>query len=140
MKLLIPLLGVSFVLWLWYRRRLLGKVPTIRPMTLAQGMDAGEDWVVVDVRPRAYYEQGWIPGSVNWPLEALASSLERAEAWRGRRIVVVCHSGMGSRSAVRRLMKNGHTDVVILQGGVVGWRKATGGASWLTQETEGKNE
>ena len=58
-------------------------------------------------------------------------------AWKGRRIVFVCHSGFESQSAVRLLLKNGYDDVVNLQGGIVGWRKATGGAGWITPESEG---
>ena len=93
MKLLFMLIGVTIVLWMFFRRRITGHVPAIKPSELAEAMDSGANSVVIDVRPRNYFKQGSIPGSVNWPLGEMESSIEKAEKWRGKRLVIVCHSG-----------------------------------------------
>jgi len=134
MTLFYVLLALTIILFLGFRRRAMAGVSSITPLELATALDEGAPWVVVDVRPHIYFEQGWIPGSVNWPLEEIAASLDRAAPWKERRLVLVCHSGMTAVPAVRRLKANGFADVVNLRGGVQGWRKVTGGASWNTPE------
>ncbi|MCK5147399.1 rhodanese-like domain-containing protein [bacterium] len=136
MKLVYVLIGVTILIWTWFRRRVFASIPMINPSELAEALDNDCDWLLLDMRPGIHFQQGYIPGSVNLPIDKLESSMQQLEAWRERRIVLVCHSGYSSRSAVKYIQSKGFKDVVNLRGGVMAWRKATAGASWTELDVE----
>lgn len=83
---------------------------------------ARERAVLVDVREDAEWRAGHVPAARHVPLGRLESRL--AELPRDRPVVVVCASGMRSRSAARILARNGFADVRNLRGGMAAWRSA----------------
>lgn len=60
--------------------------------------------LLADVRTPEEYALGHIPGSVNWPLEALAMQ----DIPEGRAIYTYCHSGSRSARAAARLLALGY--------------------------------
>jgi rhodanese-related sulfurtransferase len=76
---------------------------------------------VLDVRERAEWKAGHVPGSRNIPLPLLGK--RTSELQPGRRYVAVCRTGARSRSAVAQLRGAGF-DVVNLKGGMHAWVRA----------------
>ncbi len=59
--------------------------------------------ILLDVRTKGEYKQGNISNSINIPLDSLSSSLSKLK--KDQTIIVVCASGMRSKSAVSILKK-----------------------------------
>lgn len=66
--------------------------------------------MLVDVRSEGEYSDGGIEGSVNIPIQELASRMDELGE-KDRTIVVYCQSGGRSAMAKRLLGRNGFTDV-----------------------------
>lgn len=62
--------------------------------------------VIVDVRTREEFSSGHIDGSVNYPLDSLASKMEELKKHRNP-VIVVCRSGARSAAAVTQLKAAG---------------------------------
>lgn len=71
--------------------------------------------IVVDVRTKAEYESGHIPGSRHIPLTELSSKIAEIKSW-DKPIITCCASGVRSASAARTL---NNTGMEALNGG--GW-------------------
>lgn len=80
------------------------------------------DVTVVDVRNRAEYEAGHLPGALHIPVGYLAERL--AEIPRDKPIIVQCQSGGRSAIATSVLQKLGVTNAVDLSGGFLAWKAA----------------
>lgn len=72
----------------------------------------------VDVRERAEYAQGHVPGAVLIPMGQLASRLEELD--RSSRVHVICASGNRSRAMTDLLVAAGF-DAVSVSGGTSAW-------------------
>lgn len=79
--------------------------PYITASKLLQRYQAGDQLVLVDVRERAEFIAGHIPGSRHLPLAQLAERL--AELGRDEEIIVVCLTGSRSARATRILVEAG---------------------------------
>ena len=95
--------------------------------TLRDMLERGEQVTVVDVRKRDAYEEGSIPGSVNFDAyDALHAGDERAleglELPEGAPVVTVCNRGHASAVAAEQLRRQGH-EAFCLEGGLEAWRK-----------------
>ncbi|RMB62892.1 rhodanese-like domain-containing protein [Dokdonia sinensis] len=73
--------------------------------------------VILDVRSKAEYDSGAIPGSKHIPLPHLNGKVEEIKKWN-KPVITCCASGMRSASAAAVLRKNG---VETMNGG--GWFK-----------------
>lgn len=76
--------------------------------------------LLLDVRTPEEYDEGFIAGSVNIPLQELASRL--SEIPQDMPIVVYCRSGNRSAQAAAILIENGYHEVYDL-GGVIEWQQ-----------------
>ena len=93
----------------------------IRAELLRTMLQRTNDFVLIDVMPRLYYQDFHIKGAMSIPEEALA---ETVRDWpRRRRIVVYCLDVEcdTSRDAARELMAMGFTDVLQYEGGKREW-------------------
>jgi hydroxyacylglutathione hydrolase len=98
--------------------RALGTVPQIAPQELAERLLGGEV-TALDVRGRAEWEAGHLPGVENIPVGYLTQRLD--ELPRDRPLVVHCQSGARSAIAASVLRAGGMTNVVNLTGGFAAW-------------------
>jgi len=103
----------------WSRTRgPLVRVAQTTAAELAPRLDRGEV-AVLDVRGRAEWEAGHLPGVPNIPLGLLPDHL--AELPTGRPLVLQCQGGSRSAIAASLLQAHGFTDLVNLAGGYQGW-------------------
>lgn len=94
-------------------------VPTIEPGQLKKSFD---DYLVVDIRPRSAYKNGYLPESRAMPL-AYLSKLS-TELPKDGKLVVVDHKGKQCKTAAQWLKNNGFSDVRWLKGGLSAYAKA----------------
>ncbi len=93
----------------------------ILPYELKQMLDAGRDFVLLDVREEWEYQLVHIDGAVPIPLGELprrARELSPVDE-----IVVYCHYGMRSLDAVYLLQQLGFKSVLCVAGGIDRWAK-----------------
>jgi adenylyltransferase/sulfurtransferase len=89
--------------------------------------------VVIDVRERDEYEQGFIPGAVHIPRGNLETRIEANVPDRATPVVIYCASGIRSAYAAKTLAELGYTDVVSLAAGFSGWKQ--NGYDWKIPHT-----
>ena len=96
---------------------------TISARDLKAKMDAGEDFLLVDVREQNEYEIVSIPGSVLIPKGDIISGEALASLPQDKPLVLHCKSGARSAEALAVLHKAGFADAVHVGGGVLAWVK-----------------
>jgi len=84
-------------------------------------LEAGEDFVFIDVREPYEYEEFNL-GSQLIPLGNLMSHLHVLEAHKEDEIVILCRSGIRSGAAKEAMAQLGFKNVRNLLGGVVDWK------------------
>jgi len=87
------------------------------------GAEDFEDRAVLDVRQRAEYAAGHVPGAVHIELGDLP---EHAAQLPQRPMVVMCEHGERAMTAASLLERSGHRDVAVLAGGPQNWAQVTG--------------
>ena len=93
----------------------------MKELDIASGVELWgrtEGGLLIDVRSPKEYGEGHIPGSINVPLQALASLEETAD--KAAPLFLYCLSGGRSRKAAVALEKLGYTDVTTI-GGIDKW-------------------
>lgn len=78
---------------------------------------------LVDVRESSEWKSGHAPGAIHIPLGQIEQAPKRLH--QGRAVVVVCASGMRSRTAAKRLRGLGF-DATSVSGGMAAWQRAGG--------------
>ncbi len=94
---------------------------TILATELKTKMDAGEDFLLVDVREPAEFEIVRIPGAVLIPKGDILNGSALSDLPQDRQIVLHCKSGVRSAEALAALKAAGLTNSVHVQGGVLAW-------------------
>lgn len=83
-------------------------------------MDTEDDYVILDARTQAEYDEGHIPGAILIPHDTVTTAAEDALPDKGQLILVYCRSGNRSKQASQALVDLGHTNVVEF-GGINSW-------------------
>jgi rhodanese-related sulfurtransferase len=89
---------------------------TILPIEVKQRRDAGDDFVLLDVREQWEYDTAHIPDAILIPLSQLPSRVSELDP--DDEIVTLCHHGMRSASAQAFLLNAGFVDVKNMTGGI----------------------
>jgi len=105
------------------------RIREVTPDELAEAMEEGEPWLIVDVREPYEYERLHVPGSVLIPrglLEGAADpqSPHRIDALceaRERPLALLCATGARSAFAAVVLEQMGFANVVNIAGGIKLW-------------------
>lgn len=79
-------------------------------------------FLVVDVRPRALFDEGHIEGAKNIPIEQIDAHMDELIA-APQPVAVVCTCGRRSLDAVKRLNARGAKPFLVV-GGMLEWEKA----------------
>ena len=117
-------LSFSLIILLMLSSCLFSKGESYKRMTMDEAavlMQKEEGYILLDVRTKAEYESGYIPGAINIPLgdidERVVSSLPDKE----QMILVYCRSGNRSRQASDKLVKLGYKNIIEI-GGINSWK------------------
>ena len=103
----------------------LGRTPTITPEAAKDVLaDPKATAVLVDVRTPEEFAEHHIEAARNWPYEqimALTSAEDVPGELRGKRLLLICESGILSSLATQHLRQHGVLDVENVQGGMQIW-------------------
>jgi adenylyltransferase/sulfurtransferase len=83
--------------------------------------DAGERFLLLDVREPDEHATARIEGSLLVPLGEIESRLDELAEWRDGRVIAHCHLGGRSARACRLLLDRGFSRVENLAGGIDAW-------------------
>jgi rhodanese-related sulfurtransferase len=67
---------------------------------------------------------GKLEGILNIPIGDLVKKLPDMKTFKDHKIVTVCRSGARAYTAAQILKQSGHSDVVVLKGGMKAWRES----------------
>ena len=78
-----------------------------------------DNFIIVDIRDDASYDEAHIPGAINIPLNELGYRLFGLD--KTKDIIVYCFTGVTSQVACQILVNAGFKDVYNLTGGIKAW-------------------
>ena len=109
-------------------RRLFGAQPADgrlgSKVKAARALDLVRDGAtLLDVREKSEWKSGHAPGAIHVALGNIEQAPRRLQ--QGRPVVVMCASGMRSRTAAKHLRGLGY-EAASLSGGMVAWQRAGG--------------
>lgn len=88
--------------------------------TAKELMDTEDDYVILDARTQAEYDEAHIPGAILIPHDTVTTAAEDALPDKDQLILVYCRSGNRSKQASQTLVDLGYTNVVEF-GGINSW-------------------
>src|SRR5438132_6806136 len=97
-------------------------VPEVSPEQVKATLDKAKPPVVLDVREKEEFRQGYLPGAVSLPRGFLEMRVEETVPDKNAPIVTYCGSGTRSLLAGRILKELGYTNVVSMRGGFSAWK------------------
>ena len=97
------------------------QTPAITAQDLHNRQDGADPYLVIDVRDRAEYKSGHVPGAINIPQKKLERQLDKLLDANG--VVLYCINGRRTRLAEQTLIENDVDNVFHLEGGLMGWRQ-----------------
>ncbi len=83
-------------------------------------LDAGEDIVLLDVRSKLEYREGYIKGAINIPVNELKDRIEEIVPDKAQTIYLYCRSGVRTIMAGDTLLELGYTSIYDM-GGIIYW-------------------
>ena len=87
---------------------------------LAELIESGEPYLLIDVRTAEEYKDGYIPSAQNIPHGEIVEGLQALGAAKDDVIILYCRSGMRSERAYSSLLQEGYINIVNF-GGVLDW-------------------
>src|ERR1700751_3624274 len=87
-------------------------------------MDAGEKFVLVEVREESEWPQGHLPGAIHLGKGIIERDVEQRVPEAEAKIILYCGGGFRSALAADNLQKMGYTNVESMDGGWKGWTSA----------------
>ena len=93
----------------------------ISPAKAKERIDSGDEVIILDVRTKAEYDAGHIPGAILIPNETIGSARPDLLPDLDAEILIYCRSGNRSRQAALKLIDLGYTKVYDF-GGIIDWQ------------------
>ncbi len=87
-------------------------------------MDAGEKFVLVDVREESEWAGGHLPGAIHLGKGIIERDIESKVPDTGTKLILYCGGGFRSALSADNLQKMGYTNVESMDGGWKGWTSA----------------
>ncbi len=87
-------------------------------------LDAGEKFILVDVREESEWAGGHLPGAVHLGKGIIERDIELSVPDTGARLILYCGGGYRSALTAENLQKMGYTNVESMDGGWKGWLAA----------------
>ena len=86
--------------------------------------DAGEKFVLVDVREDNEWAKGHVPGAVHMGRGVIERDIEQRVPDTATKLILYCGGGFRSALVAENLQKMGYTNVESMDGGWKGWLEA----------------
>jgi rhodanese-related sulfurtransferase len=86
--------------------------------------DAGEKFLLIDVREDNEWAKGHLPGAVHLGRGIIERDIEQNLPDTGAKLILYCGGGFRSALAAENLQKMGYTNVESMDGGWKGWVEA----------------
>jgi rhodanese-related sulfurtransferase len=86
--------------------------------------DAGENFLLVDVREDNEWARGHLPGAVHLSKGIIERDIEQRVPDTSAKVILYCGGGFRSALAAENLQKMGYTNVESMDGGWRGWVEA----------------
>ena len=83
-------------------------------------MDTEQNYIILDTRTQAEYDEKHIPGAVLIPYDEILDKAESVLTDKNQLILVYCRSGRRSKLASEDLVKLGYTNIKEF-GGIIDW-------------------
>jgi len=99
-----------------------GEVSESGPEEVSALLERGGGPALIDVREKAEWDEGHIPGAVHIPRSYLEQRVEQVVPDRSRPVVLYCASGIRSVFAGKTLRDMGYGDVTSMSGGFTQWK------------------
>jgi rhodanese-related sulfurtransferase len=87
-------------------------------------MDAGEKFLLVDVREDNEWAKGHLPNAVHLGKGIIERDIEQRVPDTGAKVVLYCGGGLRSALVAENLQKMGYTNIESMDGGWRGWTEA----------------
>ncbi|HKW57348.1 MAG TPA: rhodanese-like domain-containing protein [Candidatus Acidoferrum sp.] len=87
-------------------------------------MDAGEKFLLVDVREESEWAKGHISGAVYLGRGVIERDIEKRVPDTGTKMILYCGGGFRSALVAENLQKMGYSNVESMDGGWRGWTEA----------------
>ena len=97
----------------------LASIPTVGCVGICQALESGEPVQLVDVRSRAEWRKGHLPGAISVPLLDLGAAAQRIDP--SKPSLVYCREGFRATTAASILLRGSSTDIRIFVDGFEGW-------------------
>ena len=89
-----------------------------------QRLDAGEKFVLIDVREESEWGRGHLPGAIHLGKGVIERDIEQRVPDAGAKLILYCGGGFRSALAADNLQRMGYTNVESMDGGWKGWLDA----------------
>lgn len=100
------------------------KVKETNVADVKRRIDAGERFLLVDVREESEWAKGHLPGAVYMGRGVIERDIEQKVPDTGTRLILYCGGGYRSALAAENLQKMGYHNVESMDGGWRGWLEA----------------
>ena len=84
-------------------------------------MNENNNYIILDVRTIAEYNEGHIPNAICVPNETIGNNIINELPDKEQLILVYCRSGNRSKQAAEKLRKLGYTNLIEF-GGIIDWK------------------
>ena len=91
--------------------------------TVKSKIDAGEKFVLVDVREESEFARDHLPGAIHLGKGIIERDIEARVSDLSAEIVLYCGGGFRSALAADNLQKMGYNNVISMDGGIRDWRE-----------------
>lgn len=100
------------------------KVKETNVADVKRRMDAGEKFLLVDVREDNEWANGHITGAIHLGKGIIERDIEQQVPDTGAKLILYCGGGFRSALAADNLQKMGYHNVISMDGGWRGWTEA----------------
>ena len=115
-------LFVFFLAALWFTEKSrAGR--SVSPHEATRMLNADEA-VIIDVREKKDFNEGWITGAMHIPFGSLKERSAELEKHKDKQIIIVDKMGQHSGMAGKTLKAEGFENVCRLQGGIAEWKNS----------------
>ncbi len=87
-----------------------------------QWLDAGENFILIDIREESEWQANRIPGAVYMGRGVIERDLEASYPELDTRMVLYCGGGFRSVLSAEMINRMGYTDVTSMDGGIREWK------------------